>query len=73
MTTCENPATHQITGSGLPLCGECASNAKREGSLVEIRPAPELGGRRKPETVTCQRTEPEGAAAGPEPNEGDGP
>ena len=67
MTTCENPPTHQITGSGRPLCGEHASQAKREGGLVEIRPSPGTGRRAQP--VTCQYVEPEETGGDPEPTE----
>ena len=66
MTTCETPATHQIAEGGLPLCPEHASQAKRGGALVEIRPAPEPGGKRKAEPVICQQVEPEETAGEPE-------
>ena len=67
MTTCDNLPTHQISESGRPLCREHASRAKREGAPVEIRPAPEPGGRRKPGPITCQYAEPEETAGEPEP------
>lgn len=77
MTTCETPPTHQTTEGHVALCREHASQAKREGVLVEIRPAPEPGGRRKVEPASCQHVEPEETANEPEletePNEGEGP
>ena len=66
MTTCEKASTHQTAEGHVPLCSEHASQAKREGALVEIRPAPEPGGRRKAEVVTCQHVEPEETAGEPE-------
>ena len=63
MTTCGNQPTHQTAEEHMPLCGEHASQAKREGARVEIRPAPEPGGRRKAGAGVCGHVEP---GAGPE-------
>ena len=53
MTVCENPATHQVTETKLPVCGEHASREKRGGALVALSPG-----------ESCQYVEPD---ADPEP------
>lgn len=71
MTTCENPPTHQSVEGRAPLCGEHAAQAKGEGVLVEVRPAPEPGGRRKAGADVCGHVEPgAGPEAEPEADEG---
>ena len=71
MTTCEIPATHQIAEGGLPLCPEHASQAKREGALVEIRPAPGSGTGRRAQPSTCKYVESEETSVEPAPNQGE--
>lgn len=65
MTTCGNPTTHQTTEGHVPLCREHASQAKRDGALVEILPSQESGGRRKAGPPACEYVEPVDAATDP--------
>lgn len=52
MRNCENQATHQVSETKQQVCGEHASQAKRDGALVELKPA--TGGR-----AACKHVEPE--------------
>lgn len=72
MTTCENPATHQVTGTGQPVCKEHASRAKRDGTLVEVRPSPGPGAGRRGQPATCQHVDLEETPGDAEPNGDEG-